>query len=239
MGPLFNSNRYAVVTSTLALIIALGGGTAYAAGLITSKDIKDGGVKRIDVAKGAINSGKVADGTLLSRDFKAGQLPAGSPGSPGSPGPAGTQGPVGPQGPAGPPGASGPLDLVYVRTGPLGADPGVTDVRLFCPEGLSPTGGGLASTGSDTTLSMHSSFPFDDNMLGPNADPDTIPDNGWAVEINNEGAATIFAAYAVCGSATSVDEEFVIVSAAGISTQKIAGGVRILASPDATTKPGS
>ena len=56
MRPLFNSNRYAAVTSTMALVIALGGGTAYAAGLITSKDIKDGGVKRVDIAKGAINS---------------------------------------------------------------------------------------------------------------------------------------------------------------------------------------
>jgi hypothetical protein len=80
MGPLFNSNRYAAATSTMALIIAFGGGTAYAAGLITSKDIKDGGVKRTDIAKGAVNSQRVADGTLLSRDFKAGQLPTGSPG---------------------------------------------------------------------------------------------------------------------------------------------------------------
>jgi hypothetical protein len=86
---------------------------------------------------------------------------------------------------------------------------------------------------------MHGSFPFDDNMLGPGADPDTIPDNGWAVEINNEGAAVLlFAAYAVCGSATTVDQEYVTVSPAGITTQKTAGGVRILARPDSTTKAG-
>ena len=64
MGRIFTSNRYATVTSTLALIIALGGGTAYAAQLISSKDIKDGGVKRVDIAKSAIDSGRVADGTL-------------------------------------------------------------------------------------------------------------------------------------------------------------------------------
>ena len=49
------TDRYAAVTSTIALIIALGGGTAYAAGLVTSADIKDGGVKRVDLAKGAVN----------------------------------------------------------------------------------------------------------------------------------------------------------------------------------------
>jgi hypothetical protein len=215
----------------LALTIALGGGTAYAAGLITSKDIKDGGVKRIDIAKGAVDSKKVANGTLLKGDFKAGQLPAGSPG------PAGPQGPVGPQGPAGQPGASGPVDLVYVRTGPLGADPGVTEVYLLCPDGLSPTGGGIAASG-DTTLSMHGSFPFDDNMLFPNADPDSIPDNGWAVEINNEAATdTGFAAYAVCGSATTVDQEYVTVSTAAITTQKTADRARIVVRPDSSTTP--
>jgi hypothetical protein len=97
-----HADHYAALTSTIALVIALGGGTAYAAGLITSKDIKDGGVKRVDVANGAINSAKVADGTLLRGDFKAGQLPAGPQG------PAGSQGPQGPQGPAGPQGAEGP-----------------------------------------------------------------------------------------------------------------------------------
>lgn len=222
MGPLFNSNRYAVVTSTVALVIALGGGTAYAAELITSKDIQDGGVKRADIAKDAVNSRRIADGTLLVRDFKAGQLPAGSPG------PAGLQGPIGPQGPAGQPGASGPLDLVYVRTGPLGAVPGITEVYLFCPEGLSPTGGGVATSASDTTLSMHGSFPFD-----ANGDPDSIPDNGWAVGIINDGAATpVFAAYAVCGSATTVDQEYVVVSPPRISTTKTDLGVRIVARPD-------
>ena len=63
MGRILSANRYATVTSTFALIIALGGGTAYAAELITSKDIKDGAVKRADIHKGAINSAKVADGT--------------------------------------------------------------------------------------------------------------------------------------------------------------------------------
>lgn len=67
----------------------------------------------------------------------------------------------------------GELDLVYVRTGPLNAEPGITDVYPFCPDGLSPAGGGLASTGSDTRLGLHGSFPTDDTMLVSGADGGT------------------------------------------------------------------
>jgi hypothetical protein len=232
MGRLLSSSHYSAITSTVALAIALGGGTAYAAQLITSKDIRDGGVKRADIATSAVDSRKVADGSLKARDFGAGQLPSGAQGAPGPPGPAGPQGPAGLQGPTGPAGASGDLDLVYVRTGPLGADPGVTTLYLFCPDGLSPTGGGLAATGSDTVLSMHSSFPFDDNMLGGAADSDTIPDNGWGMQVNNDGpSGLIFAGYAVCGSATTVDQEYVVVTPARTTTETTADGVRIIARP--------
>ena len=225
MGPLITSHRYAAVTSTLALVVALGGGTAYAAALITSKDIKDGAVRRVDLAKNAVDSRKVADGTLLSADFRSGQLPAGPAG------PAGPQGPAGPRGPAGAAGTAGPLDLLYVRTGPLSAVAGVTEVYLFCPEDLAAVGGGLASTGSGTTLGMHGSFPFDDGMIA-GADSDSIPDDGWAVEVNNDAATgTVFAAYAVCGSATTIDQEFVIVSRDEVSTERTSHGVRMLARP--------
>ena len=40
---------YANVASTLALVLALGGATAYAAGFITSQDIKDGTIRSVDV----------------------------------------------------------------------------------------------------------------------------------------------------------------------------------------------
>ena len=85
MGRIFTESRYASVVSTVALVLALGSGTAYAGVLITSQDIKNGGVKRVDIHKGAVNSAKVANGTLLKGDFKAGQLPAG-PAGPAGPG---------------------------------------------------------------------------------------------------------------------------------------------------------
>ena len=76
------------------------------------------------------------------------------------------------------------------------------------------------------------SFPFDDNMLGGSADSDTIPDNGWGVQVNNEGDSGVgFAGYAVCGSATTVDQEYVVVTPGRTTTEATADGVRIIARP--------
>ena len=80
---------FANVMSVLALFVALGG-SAYAIkkNSVTSRQLKDNGVKNVDLANDAVTSQKVADGSLLDDDFGAGQLP---------------QGPQGPQGPAGRP----------------------------------------------------------------------------------------------------------------------------------------
>ena len=82
----------------LALVVALGG-TSYAALHLGKNSV---GAKQLK--KGAVRSAKVADGSLLARDFKAGQLPAGAPGPQGVPGPQGEAGAKGDQGPAGPAG---------------------------------------------------------------------------------------------------------------------------------------
>jgi hypothetical protein len=50
---------YANVTATLALFLALGGGTAYAADTIFSTDIVDGEVKTQDLAALAVTVGKI------------------------------------------------------------------------------------------------------------------------------------------------------------------------------------
>lgn len=94
----------------LALFLALGSTSVAAVSLprnsVTSPHIKDGQVKRADVANNAINSTKVADASLRARDFAPNALPAGP------------LGPVGPQGPAGPQGPPGPLDDTrYVNEG--------------------------------------------------------------------------------------------------------------------------
>jgi hypothetical protein len=83
MSKLRSGLTYANVIATLALFIALGGG-AYAAIKLPKNSV---GSKQIKA--NAVNTSKVADRSLLSRDFKAGQLPAGAPG------PQGIQGPKG------------------------------------------------------------------------------------------------------------------------------------------------
>jgi hypothetical protein len=83
---------YANVTSTVALVLALGG-TAYA-GVTLGR----GAVKGVNLAPNSVTSPKVKDHSLLARDFAPGQLAAGLRGPAGSPGLQGSQGPAGPQG---------------------------------------------------------------------------------------------------------------------------------------------
>ena len=117
------------VVALSCLFIVLGGTSvaqdvaATAAKLITGKQI----------AKNAITSKHVKNGSLLAADFKAGQLPAGAQGAQGPQGPpgpagakgdtgaagaAGAAGPAGPEGDAGPTGPTGPEG----PTGPTGAE---------------------------------------------------------------------------------------------------------------------
>ena len=90
---------FANVTSLIAVFVALGG-TSFAAvtlskNSVLSKHIKNGEVKRRDIAINAITSAKVLDASLLAQDFRAGQLPAGPQG------PKGEKGDIGPMGPKG------------------------------------------------------------------------------------------------------------------------------------------
>jgi hypothetical protein len=82
---------YANVVATLALFIALGGG-AYAA---------------IKLPKDSVTTIQVKNGSLLSKDFKKGQLKAGAKGATGLTGPIGPIGPKGDQGAEGKQGGQG------------------------------------------------------------------------------------------------------------------------------------
>ena len=63
MRRILGKGRYATVTSTLALIVALGG-TAYAANTVRSVDIVDGAVRSVDIRNGAVATADVAAGSL-------------------------------------------------------------------------------------------------------------------------------------------------------------------------------
>ncbi len=108
---------YANLVSTLALFVALGG-TSYAALTITGREVKNGSLTGKDVKNNSlasadirgIRSGDVTDGSLLARDFKGGQLPAGQTGEKGARGDSGPAGATGPSGATGPTGPEGTPD---------------------------------------------------------------------------------------------------------------------------------
>jgi hypothetical protein len=91
MRRIFSDGRYANVTATLALVLALTG-TSYAALTITGRDIKNGSVKSRDLGKSSVTSAKVKDRSLLRKDFRSGQLPRGPRGAKGDKGDQGDPG---------------------------------------------------------------------------------------------------------------------------------------------------
>jgi Collagen triple helix repeat (20 copies) len=93
---------YANVMATIAVFMALGGG-AYAAVTLPAN-----AVHGRNIAANAVTSAKVRNHTLLAKDFRAGQLPAGPMGPMGPVGATGAAGATGPQGLKGDKGATGP-----------------------------------------------------------------------------------------------------------------------------------
>ena len=81
---MFSNGRYANVTATLALAVALGG-TSYAAislpaGSVGSKQLRTSAVTNSKLRAECRDVRQVRNGSLRARDFKAGQLPAGPAG---------------------------------------------------------------------------------------------------------------------------------------------------------------
>jgi hypothetical protein len=82
---------YANVMATIAVFVALGG-SSYAAIKVTGKNVADSSLTGKDIRNNSVTgkdvkglkSGDVADRSLLAKDFKPGQLPAGQKGDPGT-----------------------------------------------------------------------------------------------------------------------------------------------------------
>jgi hypothetical protein len=121
----FKGTRYANVTSTMALVVALGGTGAYAANTIRSSDIVNGQVKRADIANNAVTSGKVSNNSLRLTDFRASDRAS----LRGAVGPAGAPGANGANGANGTPGAKGDK-----------GDPGTSVFASTIPSGQTVTG---------------------------------------------------------------------------------------------------
>jgi hypothetical protein len=124
------------ILSTCALIFALAGG-AYAAGVLPrnsvgTKQLKDRAVTAPKLARGAVDSTKIKDGTVRWQDFAPGDAP------------------IGPMGPAGPPGAQGapgpassPAVAIASSQVALPANATApTAAAVACADGLTVVGGG-------------------------------------------------------------------------------------------------
>lgn len=168
-------SRYANVTATLALGVALSSG-AYAVtlakGSVKTRHIKKGAVTSSKLGKNSVVSSKVKNGSLRSVDFKAGQLPQGAEGEQGDPGLSG---------------------LEYVRLAFSGLAPGATGTyTVECPAGKVPISGG-----HDIDQASYV------NKDGPvNREMSTLDDyDAWQVRLQNvttTGAAASGYAYALC-----------------------------------------
>ena len=117
----------AMLVACLALVVALGG-TGYAA-LVR---VPWNSVGTAQLMANAVVSSKVKDGSLLTSDFKAGQLPAGPPG------------PKGDTGDPGPPGLSG-YQIVMGRS--VQTNSTYNSVSMDCPPGKKAIGGGGGTGG--------------------------------------------------------------------------------------------
>jgi hypothetical protein len=164
---------YANVVASIALFVALGGSSYAAVQLskndVRSKHIKNGQVKRADLSKHAVTSEKVKDGSLLSKDFKSGQLVAGSPGA---------QGPKGDTGAPGPKGDTGTVDTSHFY------DKAASDSRFLATSATAADANLL--DGRDSTRFLQGTNSLE-TASGTNADTSakqvtvTCPGNGLAL----------------------------------------------------------
>ena len=184
---------YSNVVGTLALVLVLAGGTAFAAQkLVTSPS---------QIARGVITNGKVKSGSLQADKLSPEAL-AELEGAPGPIGPEGPVGPAGEQGQRGAPGVPGVTDFV-VRSRPYAID-GVGGQRMtvLCQAGESAVGGGASlEEGSDARVSYSISRPV--NAAG-NAAAEGARSAGWQVWVESnpqfEDEVYTFRVWAVCAS---------------------------------------
>lgn len=173
----------------VALLFALAG-TSYAAGTAV-------------LPANSVGTKQVIDHSLLSKDFKAGQLPRGARGPAGPRGSVGAQGPAGPAGPAGAagapgaPGPAGPINLTYATDSVVVAAGASGIAVATCPSGLVVTGGGGFTDSADPTVSVTNS---DWTASTASAPPDS-----WFVTAHNGSAAAVnLFADAICTHPTGI-----------------------------------
>jgi hypothetical protein len=175
----------AMIVALVALFVALAGG-AYAAVALPSRSVgarqlKKGAVTRAKLHANAVTSAKVKDHSLLAKDFEAGQLPAGAPGSKGD---AGTTGKTGATGVTGATGITGYQVVVFGELVQPTDTSGLWDVS--CPAGKNVLGGGMATFNKN--IELQASTPLDD---GTTWDVAVVPLSGATFGGSGESAVNI------------------------------------------------
>jgi len=143
------SSRLALAMSAAALVVALLGSTPLGHALASQVprnsvgplQIKRNAVGPQKIAPNAVRTGHVLDGSLLTVDFKPGQIPAG---------------PKGDKGEQGLPGVS---DRELVSASTASNSTNLKQLRPNCPTGKQPLGGGGFINGTLSGAALAASFP--------------------------------------------------------------------------------
>ena len=177
----------AMVIACLALLVALGG-TSYATVLQVPRNsvgaiqLKRNAVGPSKVAPNAIRTGHVLNGSLLTDDFKPGQIPQG---------PKGEKGEKGDKGAKGDQGAPGVSQYQLVAKASPSDSAGVKAQAVFCPAGTRAVGGGGSA-------------------ISPGVITSSIPNgaeaNGWIIqarELTSSSANWYVNVIAICAKVAS------------------------------------
>ena len=191
--------KYANVTATLALFVALGG-TSYAAATISGSDVQNGSLtgadvrneslKSRDVDNGSLTGSDLKNGSLRAADFKAGDLPAGPQGAPGPQGPQGIQGPQGP---------AGATNVVARRTNAVVPNGGSETAVASCLPGEVAVGGGAGITFAFTQdAAIFTSEPREAD--GSDPEDGDVATKWAAVGVNDTGVPQLMNVHVLCAS---------------------------------------
>lgn len=177
----------------VALFVALGGTGIAAVAVVPSNSVgtaqlRNDSVTRAKIAHQTITSALIQPGSLLAKDFAAGQLPAGPKGDKGD---TGSQGPQGERGPVGPAGEMGTMHVAQAGVWVAGGNHSGS-VTVYVPDGKQATG---------ATASW--SYPANANLGFISVKPLITPAghvNGYvAVGVNGDTSSHYFTLYVPYG----------------------------------------
>ena len=176
----------ALAASAVVLVLAAGGGGAMAASLITSADIKDKTIKKVDLAKNAVETQKVKDGSLKLADLNKKANDAIATG-------VGPQGPQGPKGDKGDSGVTGAyFSVAFYNAGDTNAG-AIATVACKAQTDTAISGGvqvlGLDADANSRNTPVSSSFPgrMDYAATPPSPRPNRL--DGWIVQFGGNAGA--------------------------------------------------